>query len=123
MRLCLGVLEGDGDAAAAETSVVRSREHIMSIVADPENFVVCDFSRGFAFGWVTESTAADHPLLRYQFLVAGRRHAGGSQRAFAPLHGASGSAKRDWRDAGGRFLRGQKHIGLCLRAARLDIRE
>jgi hypothetical protein len=87
VRLCLGVLEGgSGDALPLE-SVVRSREHMMTIVADPENFVICDFNRSFAFGWVTQNTAADHPLLRYRFLVSG---AGTliAQRAFATLHGA-----------------------------------
>jgi hypothetical protein len=86
VRFCVGVSEGDGDAVPVET-VVRSREHLMSIVADPENFVVCDFNRGFAFGWVTQKTAADHPLLRYHFLVAGGATLVG-QRAFASLHGA-----------------------------------
>ncbi len=86
VRLSLGVLKGSGDAIPPD-SVFRSREHMMSIVADPENFVVCDFNRGFAFGWVTQSTAADHPLLRYRFLTA----AGATlveQRVFAALHGA-----------------------------------
>jgi hypothetical protein len=86
VRLCLGVLEGSGDALPLE-SVVRSREHIMSIIADPENFLICDFNHGYAFGWVTQSTATDHPLLRYRILLAG----GGTlveQRAFAALHGA-----------------------------------
>jgi hypothetical protein len=54
VRFCLGVTEGSGDALPPE-SVVRSREHMMSIVSDPENFVICDFNRGFAFGWVTET--------------------------------------------------------------------
>jgi len=86
VRMCLGVLEGSGDALPLE-SVVRSREHMMSIVADPENFVICDFSRGFAFGWVTQNTAADHPLLRYRFLTSGAATLI-EQRAFAVLHGA-----------------------------------
>src|SRR5665213_4384659 len=55
VRLCLGVLEGESGALPLE-SVVRSREHMMSIIADPENFVVCDFNRGFAFGWVSRNT-------------------------------------------------------------------
>jgi hypothetical protein len=84
--LCLGVTEGRGDALPLE-SIVRSREHMMSIVADPENFVICDLIRGFAFGWVTENTAADHPLLRYRFLLSGGATMV-QQRAFAPLHGA-----------------------------------
>ncbi|MBV9768966.1 MAG: hypothetical protein JOZ32_05300 [Bryobacterales bacterium] len=86
VRICLGVLEGSGDLIAADV-VFRSREHVMSIVADPENFMVCDFKHGFAFGWVTESTVADHPLLRYRFLTA----AGTTlveQRVFTALHGA-----------------------------------
>jgi hypothetical protein len=86
VRLCLGVTEWDGGALPLE-SVVRSREHMMSIIADPENFVVCDFNRGFAFGWVTQNTAADHPLLRYRFLFSGGATLV-EQRAFASLHGA-----------------------------------
>ncbi len=86
VRLCLGVADSDSTSPAPE-SVIRAREHLMSIVADPGNFMLCDFERGFAFGWVTRNTAADHPLLRYQFLTG----AGATlvqQRAFAPLHGA-----------------------------------
>jgi hypothetical protein len=86
VRLCLGVHEGGGDALPLE-SVVRSREHVMSVIADPENFVICDFERGFGFGWVTERTAADHPLLRYRFLTSGGATLV-EQRAFAALHGA-----------------------------------
>lgn len=86
VRLCLGVTEGNGGAPLTE-SVVRSREHMMAIVTDPQNFVICDFHRGFAFGWVTEGTAADHPLLRYRFLLAGGATLV-EQRAFASLHGA-----------------------------------
>jgi hypothetical protein len=86
VRVCLGVAEGDSEPPA-QTSVIRAREHLMSIVAGPENFMQCDFDRGFAFGWVTRSTAADHALLRYQFLTASGT-ALAQQRAFAPLHGA-----------------------------------
>jgi hypothetical protein len=86
VRVCLGVAEGDSESPPPG-SVIRAREHLMSIVADTENFMLCDFDRGFAFGWVTRSTAADHALLRYQFLTAGGT-ALAQQRAFAPLHGA-----------------------------------
>jgi len=86
VRFSLGVTEGTGDAPALN-SVVRSREHMMSIISDPENFVVCDFHRGFAFGWVTRNTAADHPLLRYRFLISGATTLI-EQRAFSALHGA-----------------------------------
>jgi hypothetical protein len=86
VRLCLGVLEGGGNAPPLET-VVRSREHMMSIVADHENFLVCDFNLGFGFGWVTRSMATDHPCLRYHFLTAGASTLI-NQKAFAALHGA-----------------------------------
>ena len=103
VRFCLGVLEGSG--APLTESVIRSREHMMSIVADPENFAVCDFNRGFAFGWVTQSTAADHPLLRYRFLTA----AGATlveQRVFAAMHGALVA-----RDGRGIMLAGDSFAG------------
>ena len=86
VRVSLGVNPGDSEAPSP-ASVIRAREHLMSIIAGPENFLQCDFDRGFAFGWVTENTAADHPLLRYRFLVSGGATLV-EQRAFASLHGA-----------------------------------
>jgi hypothetical protein len=86
VRVYLGVSESDS-RTPLPASVLRAREHLMSIIADPENFMQCDLDRGFAFGWVTRNTAKDHSLLRYRFLTAG----GFSlvqQRAFAPVHGA-----------------------------------
>jgi hypothetical protein len=85
-RICLDVSEGDSESRAP-LGTIRAREHLMSIVADAENFLLCDFEQGFAFGWVTRRTAADRALLRYQFLAAGGI-ALVQQRAFAPLHGA-----------------------------------
>jgi len=86
VRVYLGVAESDSNPPLP-VSVIRAREHLMSIMSDPENFMLCDFDRGFGFGWVTRSTAADHPLLRYQFLTGGGSTLA-QQRAFAPLHGA-----------------------------------
>lgn len=86
VRFCLGVREGSGEAMPAE-SVIRAREHVAAIVADAENFALLDFERAYGFGWVTQTTAADHPLLRYRFLLAGLGMLV-EQRAFAPLHGA-----------------------------------
>ncbi len=86
VRVCLGVTDRDSESPLP-VSVIRAREHLMSIVADAENFMQCDFDRGFGFGWVTRSTAADHPLLRYRFLTAGGATLG-ELRAMAPLHGA-----------------------------------
>ncbi len=86
VRVCLGVTESHANCRLSEP-VIRAREHLMSIVAGPENFMLCDFDRGFAFGWVTPSAAADRPWLRYHFLAGGGSTMA-QQRAFAPLHGA-----------------------------------
>ena len=59
----------------------------MQVFADPENFLICDFNQGLAFGWVTRAVAADHALLRYRFSTCGAMMLI-AQRALAPLHGA-----------------------------------
>jgi hypothetical protein len=84
VRLALGVT--DSDSMPSERSSFRSREHLMFLVADPENFLTFDFISGFAFGWITRAVAADHPLLRYRFLSAAAMLI--EQSALAPLHGA-----------------------------------
>jgi hypothetical protein len=86
MRLCLGVGAGD-TTELPPPSTFRSREHMMSVFADPDNFVVCDFNRNFTFGWVTRPVAANHPVLRYRFLSAAVLMMV-EQMALAPLHSA-----------------------------------
>lgn len=86
VRMCLGVVGRSRDPLPIE-SVIRARENLMSAIADAHNFVICDFNAGFAYGWVTSNTAADHPLLRYRFLTAGGATLV-EQKAFTPLHGA-----------------------------------
>ncbi len=86
VRVCLGVAETNSDSPA-QAPAIRAREHLMSIIAGPENFMTCDFDHGFAFGWVTQNTATDRPWLRYHFLAAGGATLV-QQRAFTPLHGA-----------------------------------
>jgi hypothetical protein len=86
MRFCLGVA-ADEKAALPAAVTFRSREHMMSIFADADNFVVCDFNQNFAFGWVTQSVAANYPFLRYHFLSAAVLSMV-QQLALAPLHSA-----------------------------------
>jgi hypothetical protein len=84
VRMHLGVTPGSNSQLPPK-STFRSREHLMFFVADSENFMACDFNQGFAFGWTTESVAADHALVRYRFLTA----AGLTlveQKAFASMH-------------------------------------
>jgi hypothetical protein len=86
MRFCLGVAPGNTKRLPPRSKFL-SREHLMSIVADQDNSVVCDFSKNFAYGWVTEATAANHPVLRYHFLTATVLPLV-EQMALAPIHGA-----------------------------------
>ena len=85
VRLCLAVT-GSETPLLTPRSVFASREHLMSMYGDAENFMMFDFRRGFAFGCITRGTAADYPLLRYRFLAGALMLV--EQRSLAPLHGA-----------------------------------
>jgi hypothetical protein len=50
--------------------VYRGQGHLMSIVADRENFAVCDYTRNFAFCRLNEAAAADQSFVGYYFLEA-----------------------------------------------------
>jgi len=50
--------------------ICRSREHLLSTIADPQNFSICDLNQGFGFCWLSERTASNHAYLRYYFLEA-----------------------------------------------------
>jgi hypothetical protein len=86
MRFNLGVAPGNSKRLPPGPKFL-SREHLMSIVADPDNSVFCDFSKNFAFGWVTQPTVENHPYLRYHFLTAAVLPLV-QQMALAPIHGA-----------------------------------
>jgi hypothetical protein len=85
VRFELGV--APGDSAIPIRSKFRSRGHLMSMIANPENFVMSDFNTGSAFGWIAEQAAADHAVLRYRFLTPTVLMLL-QQRALAPMHGA-----------------------------------
>src|ERR1700739_3918026 len=54
--LRIAVTVSDSETAPATLkSDFRCCEHLMSVVADPENFMVCDFARGLAAGWITSA--------------------------------------------------------------------
>src|SRR5713101_4670374 len=84
MRLSLGVAESERREIPPQSKFF-SREHLMSITADTENFVIVDFKQSYAFGWVTPAVAADHPVLRYRFLSTAMLTMV-EQLALAPLH-------------------------------------
>jgi hypothetical protein len=84
IRFSLGVVDSDSREMPPKSKVL-SREHLMSITADTENFAVIDFSQGYGFGWVTPTVAADHPVVRYRFLSPATLTMV-EQLALAPLH-------------------------------------
>ena len=86
VRLSLGVTKSNAGLDLTPSRYFW-REHLMSLYAGRENFLLCDFEQGFAAGSVTEAVAMDHPLLRYRFLTPGGLLLV-EQKALAPLHGA-----------------------------------
>jgi hypothetical protein len=86
IRFSLGVAQGENNEIPPQSKVF-SREHLMSITANSENFTVMDFNQGYAFGWVTPAIAADYPVLSYRFLTAPVLSML-AQRSLAPLHSA-----------------------------------
>src|SRR5579872_3261028 len=69
LRLALGVR----DAVVAEPLPAKStfvaREHLLAVIANAGNFVLCDFEQGFSFGWITPALASDYATLRYRILT------------------------------------------------------
>jgi hypothetical protein len=67
LSLCLTVTEHEGERPPVQPKF-RSHLHLMSIVVDERNHVICDFSQGCAFGWVTRRVAEQPDFLRLRFL-------------------------------------------------------
>ncbi len=67
VSLCITVMEHEDDRMP-EAPKFRSHGHIMSIVSDPRNQVICDLERGCAFGWLSEQVVEDAGFFRFRFL-------------------------------------------------------
>jgi HPr Serine kinase C-terminal domain len=63
----IGVLPGSTDELP-RLPVVRGRGHLITQVADSQNFMVIDTREGFAFGWLTQSAVRNRAYLRYHFI-------------------------------------------------------
>lgn len=88
LTLRLGVTEDADDSSDLPPApVCRIQGHLISNIADPNNFVICDIDTGFSFGWVTQRVAEDTAYLRYHLLDAAVLCMIASLRA-APLHAA-----------------------------------
>jgi hypothetical protein len=58
------LLSKSDSAACVDPPGFRSQGHLLSIVADRENFASLDLNTGFAFGWATEATAQNQEYFR-----------------------------------------------------------
>jgi hypothetical protein len=87
MRLALGVREAAAVEPFPEKSNFFSRDHMMSIIANADNFVTCDLQQAYSFGWITHALASDSDTLRYRFLTPAAMVMSG-YLALATLHGA-----------------------------------
>lgn len=85
-QLKLGVSPG-GSALCPPYPVPRGQGHIVSLIADTANFVVCDFRECFAYGWVTAALLAHPGYLRY-CIVEGAIFNLLSAYRLTPLHAA-----------------------------------
>ena len=86
ITLSVGVSDGT-ERSLPKPPTFRSRKHLLSIVSDAENFLVCDFARGYHFGWISQAVAEELAFFRYYFLdVAVLTMV--QQRFLAPIHGA-----------------------------------
>jgi hypothetical protein len=62
------VIAGEGKSSSLPAPSFRGQKHLVSVVADAQNYAVCDLNQGFAFAWLTEDAVSDLPYLRYHFL-------------------------------------------------------
>jgi hypothetical protein len=67
VRIRLGVLPGSS-STCPPAPACRGQHHLITQVADAENYLVLDNREGFAFGWLTEAAAQKRAYLRYHFL-------------------------------------------------------
>jgi hypothetical protein len=69
LHLRIGVLEAESNRCPP-APVCRSQRNLLSIIADVDNFVICDLDQRFAFGWLNQTTVEHQSYLRYHFLEA-----------------------------------------------------
>lgn len=67
IQLRIGVV-GVGGGTRPPVPDYRSWLNLLIIVADADNYAVCDMRRGVGFSWLTQAAIGDRSYLRYYFL-------------------------------------------------------
>src|ERR1700730_8080356 len=52
MRLALGVKKAITAEPLPAKSTIVAREHLLAIIGNSDNFLMCDFDKAFSFGWI-----------------------------------------------------------------------
>ena len=78
---------GQGESVCPPAPSYRVQEHLLSMVADEENFGMCDLSTGFCSIWLSPAALAHPSYIRYFFLEAAALTQLAALRA-TPVHGA-----------------------------------
>jgi HPr Serine kinase C-terminal domain len=62
------VLTSEGSGIVPPEPVFRGQEHLLTIIADQDNFAICHPASRFAFCSITRATLADQIAMRWHFL-------------------------------------------------------
>ena len=81
------IVTDDGDSDCPPAPVVRAQGHLVSMVADARNQVICDMTAGFGFICIGQAALRHSCYLRYYFLEAAVYNLIGALHA-TPLHAA-----------------------------------
>ena len=69
VRLQIGIAE-NSSWQCPPAPLCRAQGHLLSMVADQENFATCDLAQGRAFAWLSKGAERRRSYLRYHFLEA-----------------------------------------------------
>jgi hypothetical protein len=67
LQIRIGVLPGTTNHLPSQP-ICRGQRHLITQIADSENYMILDTRQGFAFGWLTQAAAENRAYLRYHFL-------------------------------------------------------
>jgi hypothetical protein len=86
VKVRLGVKQSDATECPPAPSV-RTHHHLLSMIADADNFLICDLRQSTAFGWVSTAALCNRKYLRYHFLEAAAMCLLSTSRV-TPIHAA-----------------------------------
>lgn len=104
IQLRVGVLETGSEMKLVEP-VLRSSGHLVIKVGTLDDFGVCDMNRGFAFCWISQATARNHPYVHTHY-IEGMAMWPLHAHHFTPIHAACIS-----KNGKGLLLCGQSEAG------------